>query len=106
VYVRGLYDVRAHVYAGRSSAGHVCLCGFLKKEKNSGEGRREYWYGRPESLYAQTFSETQKKKVVKPIKNTQQVSPENPRESLVWSPILLWVGNPSYGLTLRVLSCM
>jgi len=36
----------------------------------------EYWYGRPESLLAQTFAETQKK-VVKQIKNTQQVSPEN-----------------------------
>jgi hypothetical protein len=32
-----------------------------KKKKQSGEGSREYWYGRPESLLAQTFAETQKK---------------------------------------------
>jgi hypothetical protein len=41
---------------------------------------REYWYGRPESLLAQTFAETQKK-VMKPIfKNTQKKYPQKTLE--------------------------
>jgi hypothetical protein len=33
-----------------------------KKKKRSRKESREYWYGRPESLLAQTLAETQKKK--------------------------------------------
>jgi hypothetical protein len=46
-----------------------------KKNKHTREGIKEYWYGRKKSLLAQTLAETQKN-VVKPIKNTQQVSPK------------------------------
>jgi hypothetical protein len=77
----------------------------LKKKMQPSKESREYWYGRPESLLAQTLAETQKKGDETNLKLPKSI-PRKPERSPVWSPILLWVGNPSYGLALRVLSCM
>jgi hypothetical protein len=44
-----------------SSIDCICLCGFPEKKNQSSEESKDYWYGRPESLLAQTVAETQKK---------------------------------------------
>jgi hypothetical protein len=61
VYVRGLCEVRVRLYACMLSTSRVFLCSFLEKKKYSSEENKEHWYGRPESILAQTLAETQKK---------------------------------------------
>jgi hypothetical protein len=55
--------------------------------------RREYWYGRPESLQAQTLAETQKKGDETNLKLPKSIT-RKPKRSPVWLPIMLSVGNP------------
>jgi hypothetical protein len=45
----------------RPTIGRVHLFRFSKKKNQSSNQRREYWYGRPESLQTQTLAETQEK---------------------------------------------
>jgi hypothetical protein len=58
----------------------VYLCDFSKIKMQLRKESREYWYGRPESLLAQTFAETQKKGDETNLKIPKKVSPENPRD--------------------------
>jgi hypothetical protein len=56
---RGLWEGRARVHACRPYTGRVYLCGSRKKNVVK-HRNRDNWYGRPESLLAQTFAETLK----------------------------------------------
>jgi hypothetical protein len=75
-----------------------------KKKKQSRKESREYWYGRPESLLAQTLAETQKKKKSNKTNLKHPTSiPQNPRDfpSMVANSVV--GGKSPYRLVLRVL---
>jgi hypothetical protein len=102
---RGLCEGRAHVHACRPYTGHVYLCDFHKNKMQPSKESREYWYGRPESLLAQTLAETQKKGDETNLKLPKKY-PQKTREipSMVANSVVS--GKSPYGLALRVLSCM
>jgi hypothetical protein len=92
-----------HVYTrARPYTGRVWLCSFPEKKKQPSEESREYWYGRPESLLAQTFAETQKKGNKTNLKYPTSI-PKNPRDlpSMVTNSVV--GGKSPYRLALRVL---
>jgi hypothetical protein len=100
------------MYAGCIKVGHVYTrAGLLQatytsvnsqKKKIVKQSSREYWYGRPESLLAQTLAETQKKGNKTNLKYPKSI-PKNPRDlpSMVANSVV--GGKSPYGLALRVL---
>jgi hypothetical protein len=91
-----------HVYthAGLVQAMYTSVTSQKEKKKSSNESR-EYWYGRPESLLAQTLAETQKKGNKTNLKHPKSI-PKNPRDlpSMVANSVV--GGKSPYGLALRV----
>jgi hypothetical protein len=60
MYVGFVKSGHVHTREGLLQATYASLASW-KRKKQSSEERREYWYGRPESLLAQTLAETHKK---------------------------------------------
>jgi len=89
------------MHACRPTTGCVHLCDFSEKKNQSSKEIMEYWYGRPESLLAQTLAETQKKGNKTNLKHPKSI-PKNPR--YLPSTIANYVvgGKSTYGLALRV----
>ena len=79
------------------------LCGSRKSKKNAVKQRnRDNWYGRPESLLAQTFAETLKTGNEPSSKKYPKNIPRNPRDlpSMVANYVVS--EKTLYGLALRV----
>jgi hypothetical protein len=75
-----LCEGRARVHACRPYIARVYLCGSRKKN-TSKQRNKDNWYGRPESLLAQTFAETLKiRNETNFLKIPKKNIPRNPRD--------------------------
>jgi hypothetical protein len=63
------------------------LCGSRKKKITVKQRNRDRWYGRPESLLAQTLQKLQKTGKKTSLLKIPKNTPRNPRDFPVWSRI-------------------
>jgi hypothetical protein len=77
-FTRGLKESRVRVHACKPYAGRVYLCGSRKHTVK--QINRDSWYGRPESLLAQTLQKLQKTGKQTSLLKIPKNIPRNPRD--------------------------